>query len=144
MNILIRSKTKILDLMKRLILLMYCPDKKGIIASVTNFINQKNGNIVYIDQYVDRVQKAFFMRVVVEVNFDKHSFNLFINSFNHELGLKYDLKCNFYLEEEKPRMGVFVSKYDHCLYDILSQQRSGKLVCDIPFIISNHNNLAPN
>ena len=59
------------------------------------------------------------MRVVVEVNFDKHSFNLFINSFNHELGLKYDLKCNFYLEEEKPRMGVFVSKYDHCLYDIL-------------------------
>jgi|TARA_B100001741_G_scaffold210895_2_gene174479 formyltetrahydrofolate deformylase len=142
MNILIRSKTKILDLMKRLILLMYCPDKKGIIASVTNFINQKNGNIVYIDQYVDRVQKAFFMRVVVEVNFDKHSFNLFINSFNHELGLKYDLKCNFYLEEEKPRMGVFVSKYDHCLYDILSQQRSGKLVCDIPFIISNHNNLA--
>jgi formyltetrahydrofolate deformylase len=142
MNILIRSKTKILDLMKRLILLMYCPDKKGIIASVTNFINQKNGNIVYIDQYVDRVQKAFFMRVVVEVNFDKHSFNLFINSFNHELGLKYDLKCNFYLEEEKPRMGVFVSKYDHCLYDILSQQRSGKLVCDIPFIISNHNDLA--
>ncbi len=142
MNILIRSKTKILDLMKRLILLMYCPDKKGIIASVTNFINQKNGNIVYIDQYVDRVQKAFFMRVVVEVNFDKHSFNLFMNSFNHELGLKYDLKCNFYLEEEKPRMGVFVSKYDHCLYDILSQQRSGKLVCDIPFIISNHNNLA--
>ena len=95
--------------MKRLILLMYCPDKKGITASVTNFINQKNGNIVYIDQYVDRVQKAFFMRVVIEGNFDKYSFNLFMNSFNHELGLKYDLICNFYLEEKKPRMGVFVS-----------------------------------
>ena len=128
--------------MKRLILLMYCPDKKGIIASVTNFINQKNGNIVYIDQYVDRAQEAFFMRVVVEGNFDKYSFNLFMNSFNHELGLKYNLKCNFYLEEKIPRMGVFVSKYDHCLYDILSQQRSGKLLCDIPFIISNHNDLA--
>ena len=127
--------------MERLILLMYCPDKKGIIASVTNFINQKNGNIVYIDQHVDRVQKAFFMRVVVEGNFDKKLFDSFINSFNQELGLKYDLKCNFYLEEKKPRMGVFVSKYDHCLYDILSQQRSGKLICEIPFIISNHNDL---
>ena len=128
--------------MERLILLMYCPDKKGIIASATNFINQKNGNIVYIDQHVDRVQKAFFMRVVVEGNFDKHSFNSFMNSFNQELGLKYDLKCKFYLEEKKPRMGVFVSKYDHCLYDILSQQRSEKLICEIPFIISNHNDLS--
>ena len=82
------------------------------------------------------------MRVVVEGNFDKHSFNSFMNSFNQELGLKYDLKCNFYLEEKKPRMGVFVSKYDHCLYDILSQQRSEKLICEIPFIISNHNDLS--
>ena len=48
--------------MKRLILLMYCPDKKGIIAVVTNFIHQRNGNIVYIDQYVDRIQGAFFSR----------------------------------------------------------------------------------
>ena len=45
--------------MKRLILLMHCPDKKGIIAAVTNFIHQRNGNIVYIDQYVDRIQGAF-------------------------------------------------------------------------------------
>jgi formyltetrahydrofolate deformylase len=59
---------------KRLVLLMHCPDKKGIIAAVTNFIHQKNGNIVYIDQYVDRVQGAFFMRVEVEGVFDLPSF----------------------------------------------------------------------
>ena len=50
----------------RFILLMHCPDQKGIIASVTNFIHQRNGNIVYIDQYVDRSQETFYMRIVIE------------------------------------------------------------------------------
>lgn len=120
---------------------MHCPDEKGIIAAVTNFINQRNGNIVYIDQHVDRVQKSFFMRIVIDGNFNRKSFNSFQNSFQKKLGLTIKLKCDFYLEDKKPRMGVFVSKYDHCLYDILSQQRSGKLVCEIPLIISNHEDL---
>ncbi len=53
---------------------MYCPDKKGIIADVTQYINRFNGNIIYIDQYVDRLEKVFFMRVVVENNFSSNSF----------------------------------------------------------------------
>lgn len=128
--------------MKRLVLLMHCPDKKGIIASVTNFIHQKNGNIVYIDQYVDRVQGAFFMRVEVEGVFDLTSFERFKLDFQKELGIHFEMQCSFYLADLLPKMAVFVSKYDHCLYDILAQQRSGKLACTIPFIISNHNDLA--
>ena len=128
--------------MKRLVLLMHCPDKKGIIAAVTNFINQKNGNIVYIDQYVDRVQGAFFMRVEVEGVFDLPSFERFKFDFQKELGIHFEMQCSFYLADLLPKMAVFVSKYDHCLYDILAQQRSGKLACTIPFIISNHNDLA--
>lgn len=129
--------------MKRLVLLMHCPDKKGIIAAVTNFIHQKNGNIVYIDQYVDRVQGAFFMRVEVEGVFDLPSFERFKLDFQKELGIHFEMQCSFYLADLLPKMAVFVSKYDHCLYDILAQQRSGKLACTIPFIISNHNDLAP-
>lgn len=129
--------------MKRLVLLMHCPDKKGIIAAVTNFIHQKNGNIVYIDQYVDRVQGAFFMRVEVEGVFDLTSFERFKFDFQNELGIHFEMQCSFYLADLLPKMAVFVSKYDHCLYDILAQQRSGKLACTIPFIISNHNDLAP-
>ena len=129
--------------MKRLVLLMHCPDKKGIIAAVTNFIHQKNGNIVYIDQYVDRVQGAFFMRVEVEGVFDLTSFERFKLDFQKELGIHFEMQCSFYLADLLPKMAVFVSKYDHCLYDILAQQRSGKLACTIPFIISNHNDLAP-
>jgi formyltetrahydrofolate deformylase len=127
---------------KRLVLLMHCPDKKGIIAAVTNFIHQKNGNIVYIDQYVDRVQGAFFMRVELEGVFDLPSFERFKLDFQKELGIHFEMQCSFYLADLLPKMAVFVSKYDHCLYDILAQQRSGKLACTIPFIISNHNDLA--
>ena len=121
---------------------MYCPDQKGIIADVTQFIHKNNGNIIYIDQYVDRVHKSFFMRVVIESEFKKSSFEYFKDSFKTEIGKYYSLKCSFYLAEKLPNMAVFVSKYDHCLYDILSQQRSGKLACKIPFILSNHKDLS--
>ncbi|MGA0444313.1 MAG: formyltetrahydrofolate deformylase [Flavobacteriaceae bacterium] len=127
--------------MKRIILLMHCRDKKGIIASVTNFIHQQNGNIVYIDQYVDRNLGVFFMRVVVEGAFDDSKYTQLKAAFIASLGKTFQLNCSFYLEEKLPKMAVFVSKYDHCLYDILSQQRSGKLTCTIPFICSNHPDL---
>mgnify|MGYP005749342321 FL=1 len=129
--------------MKRLILLMHCHDKKGIIAGVTDFIHQRQGNIVYIDQYVDRIYGAFFMRVVLEGNFDTDAFSEFQDAFNQELGKLFELNCTFYLEEKRPKLAVFVSKYEHCLYDILAQQQAGKLHCRIPFIISNHKDLEP-
>tara|TARA_B100000886_G_scaffold264247_1_gene188752 strand:- start:719 stop:1552 length:834 start_codon:yes stop_codon:yes gene_type:complete len=120
---------------------MYCPDKKGIIADVTQYINRFNGNIIYIDQYVDRLEKVFFMRVVVENNFSSNSFDLFKTSFNQVLGKAYKLKCDFFLEDQIPQLAVFVSKYEHCLYDILSQYQSGKLTCKIHFVLSNHEKL---
>ncbi len=120
---------------------MYCSDQKGIIAAVTNFIHQKGGNITYIDQYVDRPNEAFFMRI--ECDFMDDSFNLskFKKNFNDNIGNRFSLNCNFYLKSDKPKMAVFVSKYDHCLYDILAKQQSGELAAEIPFILSNHPDL---
>ena len=120
---------------------MYCADQKGIIAAVTNFMHHKEGNITYIDQYVDRPNGAFFMRI--ESDFIGNSFDLekFKKSFIDEIGNRFSLNCNFYLKSKKPRMAVFVSKYDHCLYDILAKQQSGELAADIPFILSNHSDL---
>ena len=111
--------------MHRLILLMNCPDKKGIIAHITNFIHDKKGNIVYIDQYVDRLNETFYMRVEIEADISNNYFNDFRKEFDKTLGYKFKLNCEFYLKEEKPKMAVFVSKYDHCLYDILAQQYYG-------------------
>lgn len=120
---------------------MYCSDQKGIIAAVTNFIHLKGGNITYIDQYVDRPNEAFFMRI--ECDFLDDSFNLskFQKNFNDNIGNRFSLNCNFYLKSDKPKMAVFVSKYDHCLYDILAKQQSGELAAEIPFILSNHPDL---
>ena len=120
---------------------MYCADQKGIIAAVTNFIHQKEGNITYIDQYVDRPNGAFFMRVECDFIGDSFNLNKFKKSFNDEIGNSFSLHCDFYLKGQKPRMAVFVSKYDHCLYDILAKQQSGELAAEIPFILSNHSDL---
>lgn len=120
---------------------MYCADQKGIIAAVTNFIHQKEGNITYIDQYVDRPNGAFFMRVECDFIGDSFNLNKFKKSFNDEIGNSFSLHCDFYLKGQKPRMAVFVSKYDHCLYDILAKHQSGELAAEIPFILSNHSDL---
>lgn len=120
---------------------MHCPDQKGIIASTTNFIHNNEGNIVYIDQYVDRANSAFFMRVEIEFQSLDTSLAKFKRKFDNELGDRYQLNSNFYLKSRKPKLAIMVSKYDHCLYDILAQQKAGRLFCEIPLIISNHPNL---
>ena len=124
--------------MKQITLLMYCTDQKGIIAAVTNFIHQSQGNITYIDQYVDRPNAAFFMRVECDLNSNDFNFQGFKDKFQQDLGSRFSLHCDFYLKKQKPKMAVFVSKYDHCLYDILAKQQSGELAAVIPFILSNH------
>ena len=124
--------------MKRITLAMNCPDQKGIIAEVTNFIHSNNGNIVYIDQYVDRVNSIFFMRVECEIYEDNQSVELFKSTFESTIGTQFQLKVEIYLNDEFPKMALFVSKYDHCLYDILARHQSGELAVHIPFILSNH------
>ena len=129
--------------MKRITLNMHCPDKKGIIAAVTNFIHQSKGNIVYIDQYVDRLQCIFFMRLECELKPDNFSKTKFSTNFQNAIGDPYSMAFDIFENDQKPKMAVFVSKYDHCLYDILARKESGELNADIPFIISNHEDLKP-
>lgn len=127
--------------MNQITLLMYCTDQKGIIAAVTNFIHQSQGNITYIDQYVDRPNAAFFMRVECDLNGNDFDFQDFKDRFHQDLGKRFSLHCDFYQKNHKPKIAVFVSKYDHCLYDILAKQQSGELTAEIPFILSNHPDL---
>jgi formyltetrahydrofolate deformylase len=123
------------------ILNINCPDQKGIIATVTNFIHQKSGNILYIDQYVDRENKLFFMRLECEfINgvFTKEEFSAALDT---SIANQYNLAYDLYDRDYRPKMALFVSKYDHCLYDILARHQSKELAVDIPFILSNHKDL---
>ena len=128
--------------MSKFILNIYCPDKKGIIATTTNFIHLNAGNILYIDQYVDRDNKLFFMRLECEfVNggFSEEGFRLV---FEKTVVNRFSLNYELYNLEYRPKIALFVSKYDHCLYDILARYEAKELQIDIPFILSNHNDLS--
>lgn len=127
--------------MTKITLLINCNDQSGIIASVTNFIANNNGNIVYIDQHVDREQDIFFMRL--ESEFEQFNMTAFKANFKSVLADKFKMKWRIYDTEDVPNMAIFVSKYDHCLYDILGRYNSGELHVNIPFLISNHNTLKP-
>ena len=126
--------------MKKITLLIHCNDQKGIIASVTQFILEQKGNIVYIDQHVDREAGIFFMRLEGEFveGFDHMGFKA---DFQSLIADKFNINWKIYSSSYKPSMALFVSKYDHCLYDILGRYKSGELNVSIPFILSNHNDL---
>ena len=119
-------------------MLIYCPDEKGIILSVTNYISTNNGNIVDLDQHVDSEQKIFFMRVewtLSDFNIPRENIGA---HFGSEVAQKYQMQYTVHFRDEKIRMALMVSKMDHCFNDILSRYKSGEWNVEIPLIISNH------
>ncbi|AIZ43513.1 formyltetrahydrofolate deformylase [Cellulophaga baltica] len=122
-------------------ILIHCPDQTGIICSVTGFVHSQGGNIIYLDQHVEKASGELFMRIESEFLDAKLSVSHFKTQFDKELTEKFKIKWSIHTDETKPRMGLFVSKYNHCLYDLLSRFNSGELAVDIPFIISNHTDL---
>lgn len=123
------------------ILLLHCPDKTGIITEVTKFITDNQGNIVYLDQYVDRQDGMFFMRIEWEMDeflIPREKLEEYIQTL---YAARYDMTFNLYFNDIKPRMAIFVSKMSHCLYDLLARYKAGEWNVDIPCIVSNHEDL---
>jgi formyltetrahydrofolate deformylase len=122
-------------------ILIHCPDQSGIICTVTGFIHTQGGNIIYIDQHVDKESGELFMRLESEFSDDSFSLEGFKTKFDKDLTTKYSIEWSIHTNKTKPKMALFVSKYNHCLYDLLSRFNSGELEVEIPFIISNHKDL---
>ena len=123
------------------ILLLHCPDKPGIISEITRFITDNKGNIVYLDQYVDRQDGMFFMRIEWELDgflIPRDKVREYISTLYAK---RYGITFNLYFNDEKPRMAIFVSKMSHCLYDLLARYKAGEWEVEIPCIISNHEDL---
>ncbi len=119
---------------------IHCPDKKGIISETTNFLQKEGGNIVYLDQFVDRENNIFFMRIEVVLKED-FSETAFKQKFDQEIAIVHQMSYEINDSLKKVKMGVFVSKYNHCLYDILARYQAGDWNVEIPFIVSNHEDL---
>jgi len=119
------------------ILLISCPDRKGEVATIADFVYRHNGNILHADEHADEESGLFLMRV----EFDPKDFDIDLADFGtHFAPLAGDFQMKWRLAQssQRQRMIILVSKYDHCLVDLLYRHRSGELACDIPLIISNH------
>lgn len=129
------------DMKPTAILLLHCPDEQGIISEVTKFITDNQGNIVYLDQYVDREDGMFFMRIEWELKsftIPREKIYEYIDTLYSQ---RYNMTFNLYFNDERPRMAIFVSKMSHCLYDLLARYKAGEWNVDIPCIVSNHEDL---
>ena len=123
------------------ILLINCADKKGIVATVTEFMNNNYGNIIYLDQHTDRQDNIFFMRIEWELDGFLIPKEKIGEYFQTQIAAKYDMNWNLYFSDKVPRMAIFVSKMSHCLFDILSRYQAGEWKLEIPLIISNHKDM---
>jgi formyltetrahydrofolate deformylase len=119
-------------------LLLHCPDKPGIIADITNFITENRGNVVYLAQFVDRVENVFFMRIEWEIDGFLIPKDKIADYFRTLYASKYDMDFSLYFSDKKPRMAIFVSKMSHCLFDLLSRYSAGEWNVEVPLIVSNH------
>lgn len=131
------------ELKNTAILLLHCPDKQGLLALVTEFINKNNGNILYLDQHVDRQEKLFYMRVEWQLDNFSIPKEKIADYFDTLLAHKFEMTYEIHFSEEKPRMAIFVSKMSHCLFDLLARYSAGEWNVDIPIIISNHPDMQP-
>jgi formyltetrahydrofolate deformylase len=119
------------------ILLITCPDRKGEVATIADFIYRHNGNILHADEHGDQESGLFLMRV----EFDPKEFDIDLNNFAKHfspIADTFGMTWQLAQSSHRQRLIIFVSKYDHCLVDLLYRHKSGELACDIPLIISNH------
>jgi len=123
-------------------LLITCPDKKGIVAAIANFLYQHNANILHADQHQDAENNLFLMRVewdADECDLSEAAFASAFETVAAEFNMQWQLKSS----AQKPRIALMVSQYDHCLVDLLHRYKTGELDCEIPLIISNHMDTKP-
>jgi len=119
------------------VLLISCPDRKGLVATVSDFIYKHGGNILHTDEHTDADSSWFLMRV----EFDPSDFDIPLPQAAQLFGpiaQKFDMEWRLAQPGERKKMAIMVSKYDHCLVDLLYRHKVGELNCDIPLIISNH------
>ena len=119
------------------VLLITCPDRKGIVAAVAEFLYRHDANILHADQHQDAERGLFLMRV----EWDLAGFSLDLAEFPRRFAPfadRFDMRWRLERSDHPLRVALFVSKYDHCLMDLLYRHHTGELPCEIPLIVGNH------
>ncbi|MBD1924070.1 formyltetrahydrofolate deformylase [Microcoleus sp. FACHB-831] len=121
-------------------LLVSCPDQRGLVAKIANFIYSNGGNIIHADQHTDFAAGLFLTRIewqLEDFNLPREYIAPAFNAIAQPLQAKWEL----HFSDTVPRMAIWVSKQDHCLFDLIWRHRAKEFAAEIPLIISNHPDL---
>lgn len=124
------------------ILLLSCPDQKGLVANISNFIFRHSGNIVHAAQHTSMTKKTFFMRIEWELKGFVIPREEIGDVFKH-VAKQFNMTWDLHFTDRVARMAIFASRHVHCLYDIILRHRMGEFRADIPVVISNHMEIKP-
>ena len=122
------------------ILLLSCPDRTGLVSRISHFIYERSGNIIELDEHVDRDENIFFIRV----SWDMENFSIpwtALEEAFQPLAKEFNATWKIKFTGEDMKVAIFVSREDHCLREILWRQQLGEFSISIPLIISNHQEL---
>jgi formyltetrahydrofolate deformylase len=123
-------------------LLVCCPDRRGIVAALAQLLHGHGANILEADQHTDRTAGVFFQRIHVDLS-ELHTDRTTLETAVAEVAGRLKLTWHIHYSDRLQRMAIFVSRTDHCLYDLLLRHQAGELPCEIPLIASNHPDQKP-
>jgi formyltetrahydrofolate deformylase len=124
------------------ILRVSCPDRRGLVFQIADFVSRNNGNIVHADHHIDSQSGLFLMRVEWELD----GFRIQpdeIGAHFASIAEAANMQWQLHLSQQPQRIAIMVSKYNHCLYDLLLRHAAGELPGIINMVISNHADLGP-
>ncbi len=121
-------------------LLVSCPDRRGLVAALAQLLYGHGANILDADQHTDPEAGQFFQRIRFDLS-EIHTDRTALQGAVSEVAERFSMGWRLCYGDRVPRMAIFVSRHDHCLYDLLLRHRAGELVCEIPLLISNHPDL---
>jgi formyltetrahydrofolate deformylase len=123
-------------------LLVSCPDRRGIVAALAQLLYGHGANILDADQHTDLAAGQFFQRIRFDSD-EMHTDRATLERAIAEVAERFSMQWRLSWAGRRKRMAIFVSRYDHCLWDLLLRHRAGELACEIPVVVSNHPDLKP-
>lgn len=123
-------------------LLVTCPDRRGIVAALAQLLYGHGANILDADQHSDPVAGQFFQRIRFDLE-GIHTDRVALETAIRDVAERQEMRWRLAYSSDRKRIAIFVSRYDHCLYDLLLRHRAGELDCEIAMIVSNHAALEP-
>ncbi|MGD8863852.1 MAG: formyltetrahydrofolate deformylase [Myxococcales bacterium] len=123
-------------------LLVSCPDRRGLVAGLAQLLYGHGVNILDADQHTDTSAGQFFQRIRMDLS-ELHTDRVALQRGIDEVAERFQMDARISYADPPKRVAIMVSKYEHCLHDLLLRRRAGELRCDVPLIVSNHPDLEP-